>query len=57
MIELRKRKDNDVDFIDPNVVFKHPNPLPQWKAELQKNLMRFLVNQQNKNILFPYNFK
>ena len=26
MTELRKRKDNDVGFIDPNVVFKHPNP-------------------------------
>ena len=57
MTELRKRKDNDVGFIDPNVVFKHPNPPPQWKAKLEKNLMRFLVNQQNKNILFPYNFK
>ena len=57
MTELRKRKDNDVGFIDPNVVFKHPNPPPEWKAELKKNLMRFLVNQQNKDILFPYNFK
>ena len=46
MTELRKRKNNDVGFIDPNVVFKHPNPPPQWKAELEKNLMRFLVNQQ-----------
>ena len=26
MTELRKRKDNDVGFVDPNVVFKHPNP-------------------------------
>jgi len=57
MTELRKRKDNDVGFVDPNVLFKHPNPLPEWKAELEKNLMRFLVNQQNKDILFPYNFK
>ena len=24
MTELRKRKDNDVGFVDPNVVFKHP---------------------------------
>ena len=57
MTELIKRKDNDVGFFDLNVVFKHPNPLPQWKAELKKNLMRFLVNQQNTDILFPYNFK
>ena len=57
MTELRKRQDNDVGFIDPNVVFKHPDPPPGWKAELEKNLMRFLVNQQNKDILFPYNFK
>ena len=26
MTELRKRKDNDVGFVDPNVVFKHPDP-------------------------------
>ena len=26
MTELRKRKDNDVGFIDPNVVFKHLDP-------------------------------
>ena len=53
MTELRKRKDNDIGFVDPNAVLKHPNPPPQWKAELEKNLMRFLVNQQNKDILFP----
>ena len=58
MTELRKRQDNDVGFVDSNVVFKHPDPpLPGWKAGLEKNLMRFLVNQQNKDILFPYNFK
>ena len=26
MTELRKRKDNDVGFVDPYVVYKHPNP-------------------------------
>ena len=26
MAELRKRNNNDVGFIDPNVVFKHPEP-------------------------------
>ena len=57
MTKLRKRKDNDVSFVDPNVLFKHPNPPPEWKAKLEKNLMRFLVNQQNKDILLPYNFK
>ena len=57
MTELRKRQDNDVGFVDLIVVFKHPDPLPGWIAELKKNLMRFLVNQQNKDILFPYNFK
>ena len=41
MIELRKRKDNDVGFVDPNVVFKHPNPPPESKAKLPKNLMTF----------------
>ena len=39
MTELRKTKDNDVGFIDPNVVFKHPNHPPQWKAKLEKNLI------------------
>ena len=39
MTELRKRKDNDVGFVDPNVIFKHSNPPPQCKAELEKNLM------------------
>jgi hypothetical protein len=29
MIELRKRKDNDVGFVDPYVVYKHPNPPPR----------------------------
>ena len=29
MTELRKRKDNDVGFVDPNVLFKHPNPPPE----------------------------
>ena len=57
MTELRKRQDNDVSFVDPKVIFKHPDPPPGWKAELEKNLMRFLVNQQNKDILFPCNFK
>ena len=53
MTELRKRKDNDVGFIDPNVLFKHPNPPPEWKAELEKNLMRFLVNQQKRTCSSP----
>jgi hypothetical protein len=26
MTELRKRKDNDVGFVDLNVLYKHPNP-------------------------------
>ena len=47
ILTLRKRQDNDVGFVDPNVVFKHPDPPPGWKAELEKNIMRF----------FPYNFK
>ena len=58
MTKLRKRQDNDVCFVDPKVVFKHPDPPPPGrKARLEKNLMRFLVNQKNKDILFPYNFK
>ena len=32
MTELRKRKDNDVGFIDPNVLFKHPNPPTREKS-------------------------
>ena len=36
MTELRKRQDNDVGFVDPNVVFKHPDPPPPgWKAGLE----------------------
>ena len=42
MTQLRKRKDNNVGFVDLNVIFKHPNPPPQWKAEPEKNLMRLL---------------
>ena len=36
MTELRKRKDNDVGFIDPNVVFKHPNPRLNGKLNSRK---------------------
>ena len=38
MTELRKRKDNDVGFVDPNILFKHPNPPSKWKVELEKIL-------------------
>ena len=58
MTELRKRKDNDVGFVDPYVVFKHPNPPKDYKPEPERNLMNFLVNQRDKKeIFFPYNFK
>ena len=58
MIELRKRKDNDVGFVDPYVVYKHPNPPKDYKPQPERNLMNFLVNQRDKKeILFPYNFK
>jgi hypothetical protein len=54
---LEKRKDNDVGFVDPNVLYKHPNLPPNYKPTW-KNLMNFLVNQRDKKeILFPYNFK
>ena len=36
MTELRKRKDNDIGFIDANVVFKHPNPRLNGKLNLRK---------------------
>jgi len=58
MRELRKRNDNNIGFVDPYVVYKHPNPPHDYKPEREKNLMMFLVNQRNKkDILFPYNFK
>ena len=38
MTELRKRKDNDVGFVDPNVVFKHPNPPSNGKLNSRKIL-------------------
>ena len=57
MTELRKRKDNDVGFVDPYVVYKHLNPLKDYKPQPERNLMNFIVNQCDKEILFPYNFK
>ena len=36
MTELRKRNDNDVGFIDSNVVFKHPNPRLNGKLNSRK---------------------
>jgi hypothetical protein len=58
MVELRKRNDNNVVFVDPYVVYKYPNPPRDYKPEQEKNLMMFLVDQCNKkDILFPYNFK
>ena len=36
MTKLRKRKDNDVGFIDPNVVFKHPDPPLNGKLNSRK---------------------
>jgi hypothetical protein len=36
MTELRKRKDNDVGFVDPNVLYKHPNPPPDYKPQPEK---------------------
>ena len=38
MTELRKRKDNNVDFIDPNVIFKHPHPRLNGKLNSRKIL-------------------
>ena len=36
MTELRKRQDNDVGFVDPNVVFKHPDPRHNEKLNSRK---------------------
>ena len=36
MTELRKRKNNDVGFVDPNVVFKHPDPRLNGKLNSRK---------------------
>ena len=36
MTELRKRKDNDVGFVDPYVVFKHPNPPKDYNQNLRE---------------------
>ena len=69
MTELRKRKDNDVGFVDPYVVYKQPNPPKDYKPQPERNLINFLVNQHDKKeilfpcqhdkkeILFPCNFK
>jgi hypothetical protein len=55
MTERKKKGCNEVGFVDPNIVFKDPvTPKP----ESESNLMKFLVNQRQKqDILFPYNFK
>ena len=37
MTELRKRKDNNVGFVDPNVVFKHPDPRLDGKLTREKS--------------------
>ena len=53
-----EREDNDVGFVDPYVIYKHPNPPKDYKPQPERNLMNFLVNQRDKKeILFPYNFK
>jgi len=58
MRELRSRNDNIVGFVDPYVIFKDPNPTATLMNDMCMNLMRFLVNQQEKRtILFLYNFK
>jgi hypothetical protein len=59
MTKRKKKGCNEVGFVDPNIVFKDPvTPKPNWKAESESNLMKFLVNQRHKqDILFPYNFK
>ena len=57
MVELRKRNDNNVGFVEPYVVYKYPQPPRDYKPEQEKNILIFLVNQHNKDMLFPYNFK
>ena len=53
MIELRKRKDNDVGFVDLNVLFKHPNPPPEWKAELEKKSHEVLSEPTKQGHTLP----
>ena len=37
MTELKKRQDNNVGFVDPNVVFKHPDPRLDGKLTREKS--------------------
>jgi len=58
--ELRSKNDNNIGFVDPYIVFKAPQAVwtASYKTEVCTNLMRFFVNQKEKQkILFPYNFE
>ena len=61
MRELRIRNDNSIGFVDPYIVFKAPQTVwtTSYETELYTNLMRFFVNQKEKQkkILFPFNFE
>jgi len=57
---LRIKNDNSIGFVDPYIVFKAPQVVwtASYKTEVCTNLMRFFVNQKEKQkILFPYNFE
>ena len=59
MLKLKKKWMTDVDFMDPNRIFKDTvTPYDRWRTQVEKNLFRFLDKQHDKTlILFPYNFK
>jgi len=60
MRELRNKNDNSIGFVDSYIVFKAPQAVwtPSHEIEVYINLMRFFVNQKEKQkILFPYNFE
>ena len=58
MGECKKRRCTTIGFIDPHIIFKHPNPNPTWREEMKANMKMFLEKQRDKKyILFPYNFE
>ena len=58
MSYIKRKRDTEIGFIDPSIIFSDPNtPRDEWITQTQRNLRRFLINQKTRQyILFPYNF-
>lgn len=56
MIKLNSRRNKSVGFIDPYVIFKEEiTPQPTWRAQVERNLMRFDSSPNERNHSSFYN--